>query len=147
MHGQMNVKRTCELKSSIAMALAALNKKAFLQLIRLKLSKKPIQCYIWSIALCGAETLTFGKVDQKCLGCFETWCCRRMEKISWADRVRNEEVLHRDKEERNVLRTVKIRKGNWIGYSWRGKCFLKHVFERKKAGNSRLLNGPFPFPR
>jgi len=28
-----------------------------------------------------------------------------MDKISWTDRVRNEEVLHRVKEDRNILRT------------------------------------------
>jgi len=28
---------------------------------------------------------------------FEMWCWRRMEKISWTDRVRNEEVFHRVK--------------------------------------------------
>jgi len=33
------------------------------------------------------------------------WCWRRVEKISWTDRVRNEEVLHRVKEERNILLT------------------------------------------
>jgi len=31
--------------------------------------------------------------------------------------VRNEEVLHRVKEERNVLHTVEGRKANWIGHS------------------------------
>jgi hypothetical protein len=30
-----------------------------------------------------------------------------MEKISWADRVRSEEVLQRVKEERNILQTIK----------------------------------------
>jgi hypothetical protein len=35
-----------------------------------------------------------------------------MEKISWTHRVRDEEVLHRVKEERNVLHTVKRRKVN-----------------------------------
>jgi hypothetical protein len=30
-----------------------------------------------------------------------------MEKISWTDRVRNEEVLHRVKEERNIVHTIK----------------------------------------
>jgi hypothetical protein len=30
-----------------------------------------------------------------------------MDKISWTDRVRNEEVLHRVKEERNILHAVK----------------------------------------
>ena len=39
------------------------------------------------------------------------WCWRRMEKISWTDRVRNEEVLLRDKEERNILHTVKRKEG------------------------------------
>ena len=34
------------------------------------------------------------------------WCLRRMEKISWTDRVRNEEVLRRVKEERNTLHTI-----------------------------------------
>ena len=34
---------------------------------------------------------------------------RRMEKISWTDHVRNEEVLLRVKEQRNILH--KIRKG------------------------------------
>jgi hypothetical protein len=31
---------------------------------------------------------------------------------SWTDRVRNEEVLHRVKEERNILHTIKKRKAN-----------------------------------
>jgi len=39
-----------------------------------------------------------------------------VEKIIWADRVRNEEVLHRVKEERNIVHTVKWRKVNWIGH-------------------------------
>jgi hypothetical protein len=39
------------------------------------------------------------------------WGWRRMEKISWTDLVKNEE-LHRVKEERNILHTVKGRKAN-----------------------------------
>ena len=34
---------------------------------------------------------------------------RRMEKIIWTDRVSNEEVLKRGKEERNILQTIKRR--------------------------------------
>jgi hypothetical protein len=40
------------------------------------------------------------------------WYWRRMEKISSTDRVRNEEVSHRVKEERNILHTIKRRKAN-----------------------------------
>jgi len=42
------------------------------------------------MAVYGAETWTISKVDDKYLKSFEMWCWRRMEKISWTDRVRNE---------------------------------------------------------
>jgi len=45
-------------------------------------------------------------VDQKYLGSFEISCCSMMEKISWTDRMRNEEVLQRVKEKRNILHAV-----------------------------------------
>jgi hypothetical protein len=61
--------------------------------------------------LYGAETWTLWKVDQKYLESFEMWCWRRMEKISWTDCLRNEEVLHTVKEQRNILHTVKKKKG------------------------------------
>jgi hypothetical protein len=41
---------------------------------------------------------------------FEMWCWRRMEKISWTDNVRNEEVLLRVKEQRNILYEISKRK-------------------------------------
>jgi hypothetical protein len=114
------------------MAKAAFNKKKtlFTSKLDLNLRKKLIKCYIWSIALYGAETWTLWKVDQKYLGSFEMWCWRRMEKISWTDRVRNE-VLHRVKEDRKILHRIKRRKANWIGHILRRNCLLKHVIEGK----------------
>jgi hypothetical protein len=56
-----------------------------------------------------------------------------MEKISWTDRVRNEEALHRVKEERNIPHTVKRRKANWIGHTLRRNCLLKHVIKRTEG--------------
>jgi hypothetical protein len=58
----------------------------------LNLRRKLVKCYIWSVALYGAETWTLRKVDPEYLGSFEMWRKRRME-ISWTNRVRNEEVL------------------------------------------------------
>jgi hypothetical protein len=81
--------------------------------------------------LYGAETWTLRKVDQKYLESFEMWCWRRMEKISWIDRVRNEEVLHRVKVERNIVHTIKRRKANWIDHILRRNCLLKHAIEGK----------------
>jgi hypothetical protein len=62
-----------EMKSRIAMATAAFTSK-----LDLHLRKKLVKCYIWSIALYGAETGTLRKVDQKYLESFEMWCWRRL---------------------------------------------------------------------
>jgi hypothetical protein len=60
-----------------------------------------------------------------------TWSWRRAEKIKWTDRVRNEEILQRVKEERNILHTITRRKSNRIGDILRRNCPLKHVIEGK----------------
>ena len=54
----------------------------------------------------------FGAADQKYLESFEMWCWRRMEKISWTDHVRNEEVLLRVNEQRNILHEIRKQKAN-----------------------------------
>ena len=58
---------TCEIKSRIAMAKAAFNKKKnlFTSKLDLNLRKKLVKCYIWSMALYGAETWTLRATDQK----------------------------------------------------------------------------------
>jgi hypothetical protein len=63
---------TCEIKSRIAMAKAAFNKKRalFTSKIVLELRRKLVKCYIWSIVLYGAETLTLRAVDHKHLESF-----------------------------------------------------------------------------
>jgi hypothetical protein len=58
---------TCEINSRLAMAKAAFNKKRalFTSKMDLELRKKLIKCYVWSIALYGAETYTLQVVGQK----------------------------------------------------------------------------------
>jgi hypothetical protein len=60
-------------------------------------------------------------VNQKDLENFEMWCWRRMEKISWIDHVRSEEVLLRVREQRNILHETSKQKANWIGHILRTK--------------------------
>ena len=77
---------------------------------------------------------TFRAVDQKHLESFEMWCWRRMEKISWTDHVRNEEVLLRVKGQRNILHEIRKRKANWIGHILRRNCLLQRAIEGKIKG-------------
>ena len=57
---------TCEIKYRIATAKAAFNKKnaLFTSTLNLELRKKLVECYIWSIALYGAETWTLRAVSE-----------------------------------------------------------------------------------
>jgi hypothetical protein len=55
------------------------------------------------------ETWMLRAVDQKHLESFKMWCWRRMEKISWTEHVRNEEVLLRVKEQRNIPHEISKR--------------------------------------
>jgi hypothetical protein len=86
-----------------------------------------VKCNLWSIDLYGAETWILRTIYIYIyiyLESFEMWCCRRMEKISWNDRVKNEEVLQMIKEE------INRRKASWIDHIRRTNCLLKHVMER-----------------
>jgi hypothetical protein len=58
-----------------------------------------------------------------------------MKRITLTDWVKNEEVLHRVKEERNIVHTIKRRKANWIGHILRRNCLLEHWLRemRKKT--------------
>jgi hypothetical protein len=118
------------------MAKGAFNKKRtlFTSTLDLELRNKLVKCYIWSKTLYGAETWALRAVDQKHLESFEMWCWRRMGKISCTDHVRNEEVLLRGKEQRNILHEISKQKANWIGHILRRNCLLKWVIEGKVQG-------------
>jgi len=58
-----------------------------------------------------------------------------MEKISWTDHVRNEEVLLWVKEQRNILHEISKRKANWTGHILRKTAFYDGLLkERQKGG-------------
>jgi hypothetical protein len=127
---------TCEINSRIAMEKAAFNKNKnlFTSKLDLNMRKKLVKCYIWSVALYGAETWTLRAIDKKHLVSFEMWCWRRMEKISWSDRVINEEVLLSVNEQRSVPHEIRKWKANWTGHILRRNCLLQRVLEGKIKG-------------
>ena len=54
--------------------------------------------------------------------------------ISCTDHVRDEEVLFRVKEQRNILYEISKRKANWIGHILRRNCLSQRVIEGKIKG-------------
>ena len=61
-----------------------------------------------------------------------------MENISWTDHVRNEDVLLRVNEQRNILREIRKRKVNWTGHILRRNCLLKQVIKGKIKGEMEV---------
>jgi hypothetical protein len=102
---------TREIKSKIAMAKTAFSKKIiFTNKFDLNVRRELVKCYIRSIAFYGFKTWTLRKIYQKYLGSLAMWCWTGMEELSWTERVGNEAVLHRVKEDRNTSQTIKIRR-------------------------------------
>jgi len=61
------------------------------------------------MVLYGVEALTLRKADKSYIESIEMWCWKRMEKISFTDCVKDEE-LRIDKEERNIQQAMKRRR-------------------------------------
>lgn len=80
--------------------------------ISLTTRKKFLKSYIWSVAL-------FGQQEKNRLEVFEMWCFEKMFKISWTERVTNEEVLNKIKEKRQL----------WKSFQCRRKYKIKTIIE------------------
>jgi len=53
--------------------------------------------------------------------------------------VRNEDVLFRVKEQRNILHEIRKRKANWIGHILSRNCLLQRVTEGKIQGGIEVI--------
>jgi len=105
--------------------------------MNLKLKKRTIiKCLVWSVALYAAETWTLTQADSDRIEALEMWIWRRMEKISWADNVTNEDVLKKVNESKNMLNVIRQRKRKWIDHVLRQDQFLQEIFEGRMKGRS-----------
>jgi len=92
-----------------------------------------MKCLVWSVALYAAETWTLTQTDRR-LEAFEMWISRRMKKITWLDRVTNEEALRRVNEDRQILNSIWQRKHRWIDHVLRHDGLLHEITEGRMKG-------------
>ena len=67
--------------------------------MNLELKKRIVKCLVWSVATYAVEAWNLREADRKKIEAFEMWIWRRMEKISWRDKIMNNDVLNRVNEE------------------------------------------------
>ena len=125
-----------EVKIRIALAKEAFSKRKELLTRNFKkgCKKRIVKTLIWTTLLYGAETWTLRKEEIRRLEAAEMWLWRRLEKISYVERITNEEVLRRVGENRQLMNVIRSRKKNWIGHVVRGEGLLREVIEGRMEG-------------
>uniref|UniRef100_A0A1W7RAL1 Endonuclease-reverse transcriptase n=1 Tax=Hadrurus spadix TaxID=141984 RepID=A0A1W7RAL1_9SCOR len=111
-----------EVNSRIAMAKQAFwNCKEFLRRdIGMTLKKDLLKCYMWPVLLYGCETWTFNKMIETKINSLDIWFYRRMLKVSWTEKVTNNEIWRRANANYSLLNTAKERKMGFAGHVLRG---------------------------
>ena len=106
------------------------------QELRLRL----VRCYVFSVLLYGMEAWTETTTNK--VQAFEMWVYRRILRISWLDKVTNDEVLRRIKKNTELINTTKIRKLPYFGHIMRNPKyqFLELVIQGKIAGPREKKN-------
>ena len=135
-----------EIKQRIVIAKNAFNKVKHLvtnRSISISLRKRFIKSYVWSTMLYGCEAWTMNKAMVKKIEAAEMWFFRRMLKISWTDRVRNDEVLVRAGTKREIMKTIRQRQLRFLGHVMRlqqleNVCVSGRVEGRRGRGRPRM---------
>ena len=128
-----------ELKARIENARRAfINMKQFFcsRALNNDLKMRMLRCYIFTILLYGIEAATLTKAMMKKIEAFEMWLYRRILRISYVDRVTNEEVLLRLSKQTELNTEVKIRKLQYLGHIMRGTRYqmLQVIIQGKIVG-------------
>ena len=113
--------------------------------INLNTRLRAIKCYIWPTPFYGAETWTTTTSLLSRLDAFEMWVYRRVLKISWTEKITNEEVLRRMGTGREIVRQFKTRKLQYLGHLIRHNTSQIQLIEgkiegRRSRGRPRFLD-------
>ena len=102
--------------------------------INLKTRLRAIKWYIWPTLFYEAETWTITKSPLSRLDAFEIWVYRRVLKISWTEKITNEEVLRSMGTGREIVRQFKTRKLQYLGHLMRHNTSQIQPIEGKIEG-------------
>ena len=121
-------------KSSFAKLSKILTNKTIGMKTRLRVR----QCYVRPVLTYGCESWTLTKNDEIKINSFEMKCYRKMMRIPWTAKKRNEDIIKELNIKPNwLLQQVKKRKLCYFGHIKRHDTLEKHVLEAKLEGKRR----------
>ncbi|KAJ4426996.1 hypothetical protein ANN_26795 [Periplaneta americana] len=82
----------------------------------------------------GKETWTLRQNEEKRIEAFDKWMWRRLERVNWTDRIRNEVVLKKVGEERMMLKLIGKRKRNCFDEIGDSEMVLREMGLRIRRG-------------
>ena len=111
--------------------------------LSINLRKRFIKAYVWSTLMYGCEAWTINKEMERRIEATEMWCYRRMLKISWTERVSNEQVLNRAGAKREMMRMIRRRQLRFLGHVMRrqqleSSCITGRLEGRRGRGRPRI---------
>ena len=106
------------------------------------LRKRFIECHIWSTLLYGCETWNINNQTRKRLKAFEMKIWRYVLKVSWTQRIANEDTLRRMGIQLELMTTIYKRQLSFVGHIERKEgleilCMINMMNERRGRGHPR----------
>jgi hypothetical protein len=102
--------------------------------IPLDLKRSLMEMMIWSIMSYGSETWIYNKDVLRKILTFETWCYRRILRISWTERVTNEEVYRRIGSQPKLSTQLLQRRLGFFGHTVRKDGLTLQLIEGRVNG-------------
>ena len=104
---------------------------------------RALKTYVWSTLMYGSESWTMTEEIKHRLRAVEMWFYRRMLRISWRDRVTNEEVMARMGVQRALVKEIRKRQLDFIGHIIRREqlehlCLTGRIEGRRARGRQRM---------
>ena len=108
-----------EIRRRIAIANQSLEKIKKLitnSKISIDIRKRFVKCYVWSTLLYGCELWNINKESRRKLEAMKMRIWRGMLKVSWTQRVTNEEIMRRVKTKRELMTSICKRQLKFVGH-------------------------------
>ena len=104
-----------EIRRRIAISNQSLEKLIINSKISIDIRKRFVKFYVWSTLLNGCKSWNINKESKIKLKAMEMRIWRRMLKVSWTQRVKNEEIMRRVKTKRELMTSVCKRQLKFVG--------------------------------